>query len=310
VSMFNAAQRDSDADGLGDLCENCPLIANPGQADADADGAGDACDCQPGDPNDRKPGGVSSLSVGRTDSVTNLAWTATAGADSYTVTRGSLSAKAVNQYGSCLAPRVTAITFDDEAVPAPGQGFFYLVQAQSWDCGLGSLGRTSTEQERVNSDPGACAGAAVTDAHATAQSTIFGTVSGTLANTTTSNDQVEAIAEVLSGGNPANRFSELEQRFTIAVGAGTIRELHVEGFRSASIDGDDFRFEVSTDGGVIFTPVTLSLPFSDDDIDRIASLATGFTGSMIVRVVDTDRTAGHQSLDTVSIDEIWIRVVP
>jgi decaprenylphospho-beta-D-ribofuranose 2-oxidase len=27
-------------------------------------------------------------------------------------------------------------------------------------------------------------------------------------------------------------------------------------------------------------------------------------------VVDTDRTAGHQTLDTVTIDELWIRSVP
>ena len=32
--------------------------------------------------------------------------------------------------------------------------------------------------------------------------------------------------------------------------------------------------------------------------------------TVTVRVVDTDRTAGHQTLDTVSVDELWIRAVP
>jgi len=95
------------------------------------------------------------------------------------------------------------------------------------------------------------------------------------------------------------------------VGAGTSKELHVEGFRSSSTDGDDFRFEISTNGGASFVAVTMSsLPFSDDSIDLVGTLASGTTGSVIVRVVDTDRTAGHQTFDTVTIDEIWIRAIP
>jgi hypothetical protein len=36
--------RDTDADGVLDLSDNCPLALNPDQADADRDGRGDACD--------------------------------------------------------------------------------------------------------------------------------------------------------------------------------------------------------------------------------------------------------------------------
>ncbi|MFH1724439.1 MAG: LamG-like jellyroll fold domain-containing protein [Elusimicrobiota bacterium] len=32
------------SDGVGDVCDNCPAVTNPGQADGDSDGAGDACD--------------------------------------------------------------------------------------------------------------------------------------------------------------------------------------------------------------------------------------------------------------------------
>ena len=141
---------------------------------------------------------------------------------------------------------------------------------------------------------------------------MFGTVSGTFSDTLTSNNAYQAMTEVLSsGGSQANRFSQLEHRWTMSVGAGASKELHVEGFRSSSTDGDDFRFEISTNGGGSFVPVTMSsLPFSDGSIDLIGTLASGITGSVIVRVVDTDRTAGHQTFDTVTIDEIWIRAIP
>ena len=31
-------------DGVGDVCDNCPLVPNASQADSDHDGTGDACE--------------------------------------------------------------------------------------------------------------------------------------------------------------------------------------------------------------------------------------------------------------------------
>jgi hypothetical protein len=39
---------DADGDGIPDLVDNCPNVANPDQKDTDGDGVGDACDTAPG----------------------------------------------------------------------------------------------------------------------------------------------------------------------------------------------------------------------------------------------------------------------
>ena len=42
--VANPDRADGDGDGVGDACDNCPAVANPDQRDLDGDGLGDACD--------------------------------------------------------------------------------------------------------------------------------------------------------------------------------------------------------------------------------------------------------------------------
>jgi hypothetical protein len=50
--VTNEDQADADSDTYGDVCDNCPAVANPSQTNSDADSLGDACDNCPNDDND------------------------------------------------------------------------------------------------------------------------------------------------------------------------------------------------------------------------------------------------------------------
>ncbi len=47
VVQTSLPQQDIDSDGIPDLCDNCPDVANTDQADRDQAGAGDVCDANP-----------------------------------------------------------------------------------------------------------------------------------------------------------------------------------------------------------------------------------------------------------------------
>jgi hypothetical protein len=280
--------------------------------DTDGDGSGDACDCQPADGNDRIGAEVTNLLANRSGATTLLAWDPVSSADVYSVTRSDLSSLGAGALGSCLAEGVAGLALEDPEVPAPGGGFAYLVQAQNFDCGLGTLGYDSTESERINVAPGSCGGIAFTDVFPDGEIAVAGTVSGGFLDVQGSDDVVESIEEVISsGGKPTLRYSFLEHRWSLNVAAGSRKELHVEGFRTSSGDGDNFAFEFSDDGGASWTALAFpTLPTTSGAADLQTGLPAALTGSVLIRVVDTNRAAGGQFLDTVSVDELFVRVVP
>jgi hypothetical protein len=312
MTDHNPFQRDDDTDGIGNVCDLCPEDADPGQTDWDGDGAGDACDCQPLDPTDLAPRDLGPLDVQKqgTGSVL-LSWSPDPAADAHSVLRGELGGLAAGSYGDCLHEGIDSTSYLDSEVPAVGTGFFYLVQAQNFDCGLGSLGFGSAEEERVSLSGTACAGHPHNDSYAEGESTILGTPSGSFADTLASDGVVQSITEERTSGSPFKRISLLEHHWTIPVAAGSRTELHVQGFRTTSSDGDDFGFELSTDGGSSWNPIPLAgLPLADDHVDLVALLPSPLPGVVTIRVTDTDRTPGNDDLDSVSVDELFVRSIP
>jgi hypothetical protein len=232
------------------------------------------------------------------------------GADAYSLTRGDLHALVSGEYGSCLIEGLEETLFQDLDVPSSGAGYSYLVQAQNYDCGQGSMGFDELEQPIVNLDPAACAGAAVVDAYPESEETIYGTVRGDYLDTWAADDLTEELTEETTSGGPSTRISSLEHRWTLQVSSGARVELHVEGYRTDSPDGDNFVFEYSTDS-VVWNPIAMpDLPFTDEQTDLIGLLPPSLSGSVTVRVTDTNRDPGGSTKDEVTIDELFVRAVP
>jgi hypothetical protein len=141
---------DSDADGVHDLCDNCPFVYNPSQSDFDHDGEGDACDLNDG-----------LILIYGTDDKSDIEWQQETGPTSWNVYTGDLATlRSTGVYtqipGSnplasrqCGLPGVRAF---DPAIPNPGHVEFSLVtgvqNSVEW-----SLGRDSAGNPRTNTNP-------------------------------------------------------------------------------------------------------------------------------------------------------------
>lgn len=146
---------------------------------------------------------------------------------------------------------------------------------------------------------------AVVDDVAKAEATVAGTVTGTYLDTHADGAGAEVIKEIESGGKPANRYSYLEHRWTVPVTGGSTVTLFVDAATTAAGDGDGFRFEYSLDGGKNWS---LALTYSPGEATvKQENLASGTKGEVLVRVVDTVRRSGTTPLDTVTVDQLFVR---
>lgn len=114
-----------------------------------------------------------------------------------------------------------------------------------------------------------------------------------------------------STGNPNQRRSQLEHkwRFEIPAAAASVT-FHVEAYHTANTEGDDFRFAYSTTGvnGTYLDMLTVTKT-SDNHSSQAFALPPGVSGTVHVRVIDTDRTLGRRTRDTVYIDQMYFQIV-
>lgn len=126
----------------------------------------------------------------------------------------------------------------------------------------------------------------------------LGTMSGTLADTYASDDVYQVLTE---SGDP----SALEHEWTFNVRVGELVTFYVEAYHTANREGDDFVFAYSTNG-TDYIEMGIVIDTVDDDTMVWYALPRGTSGTVTVRVLDTDRTGGNTAADSLYVDEIYI----
>lgn len=144
-----------------------------------------------------------------------------------------------------------------------------------------------------------------TNFYAVSESKVGGTVSGNLDATKANGGAYESITERESGGKPANRHTWLEHRWNFNVGVGSTVTVYANAWSSGSNDGDTFNFEYSLDNGVNF-----ALLFNVDETSsslQFEVIPNEPSGTIIIRVVDTDQSQGSREKNTVFVDHLFIQ---
>jgi hypothetical protein len=137
---------------------------------------------------------------------------------------------------------------------------------------------------------------------------VAGTVSGDYLDTHSSDDVYESITEVTKG-KKKRMYNYLEHKWSFTVTGGSSVTFHLEAYKSESQDGDDFVFEwsYSVDSGYVHMLTVQKT--SDDDQYQTFALPGDTQGVIYIRVLDTDRTRGSGQVDTIFIDNMFVRSV-
>jgi len=233
------------------------------------------------------PGAPTGLAATAGDAQVNLTWNSTSGATTYHVKRRTSG----GSFTTIASPASPGYLDTDVS---NGTTYFYVVSAEN------AVGEGPNSAE-VSATPDS-----LVNALATADLPSAGTVNGSYVATHSSDDLRESITERESGGRPQNRYSYLDHTWTFSVTPGTTVTLFIEAHRTANAEGDDFVFSYSQNNQDFTDALTVTKP-ADDDTPQIAVLPATLSGTVYLRVRDTDQTQGQNSLDTVFIDHLLIQ---
>ncbi|MHC4397038.1 MAG: phage tail protein [Planctomycetota bacterium] len=221
----------------------------------------------------------------------DLSWTAGSGATSHDVYFGTSSpgASQGNQ---------TATTYDPGTMDPSTTHYWRIDEVNAYGTTTGTVWSFTTGS-----------GVGGTEDVANADIPVDGTVSGSYTDTQSSNNVYESIEEIESGGKPSNRYTYLEHKWTINVTGGATVTFHVEAYHTSNSEGDDFVFAYSTNDSDYTNMVTVTKT-SDDDATDSYELPSDTSGTVYIRVKDTDQTQGNRTKDTIYVDDMYILSEP
>ncbi|MDX1410017.1 MAG: carboxypeptidase regulatory-like domain-containing protein, partial [Saprospiraceae bacterium] len=146
------------------------------------------------------------------------------------------------------------------------------------------------------------------DQYATADVFIAGTVTNNYTYTHVDDGNTEQLTERESGGKPENRHDYLEHEWTFDLQTGSAHTFYVNAWRSVSGDGDDFVFAYATSQNGNYTDMFTVNTSWNGNIESYF-LPSNLSGTIYVRVTDTDQTSGNRNLDTLFVDWMAITTV-
>ncbi len=138
-----------------------------------------------------------------------------------------------------------------------------------------------------------------------AQADVFtdGSNSGGYVATHNDDGVSQALTERESGGPKSQRYSYLTHTWQFTVASGTSVMLYANTWSGGSADGDGFQFAWSSDNQN-FTDLFL---LGSSSPGNVQGGQIDASGTIYIRVIDTNRQAGHKALDTVYVDHLYIR---
>jgi hypothetical protein len=233
-----------------------------------------------------------------------------------------------NLSATCLSSSRIALTWMDNANNESGFEIERLEDGANWEI-IERVGADTTAYTDVDLMPGttyyykvkavntigpseftnvasATTDYAPIDQTAIGEVTVEGISIGTLADTETNDVVSQALTEEESGGKPSSRFSLLDHRWSFFVQSSSSLTIFANTWMSLSSDGEGFIFAYSTDD-VNYTEMFSVTAIFDDDSYSTFTLPASISGTVYIRIQDTDHTAGNNELDTCYVDHLFIR---
>jgi hypothetical protein len=134
---------------------------------------------------------------------------------------------------------------------------------------------------------------------------VTGTVTGTFTNTQSIDGVTEKIKEAVSG-TYWNRYSALEHKWVLSVTGGSSVVFYVNAWHSTNSESDHFTFAYSTNNSTYTNMLTVTKTANDGAYQSYA-LPASITGTVYVRVTDTNRSRGKTYQDTITVDHLFVR---
>jgi len=140
--------------------------------------------------------------------------------------------------------------------------------------------------------------------YADGETAVAGTVDGNYLQTHIDDGEAETIIERLSGGKPQSRYNYLEHKWIFTIPEGNNTTFYANVWQTTSGDNDQFTFSYSLNDSKYTEMFTIN---NSEDVGNISYIFPPSTsGTIYVRVKDTNQTSGALPLDSISIDYMYI----